>query len=1256
MATTGSSSAGVRRRLTLPEGADYVPMFGYDSDGELVVISPSRRGSVAAKDSGMAGSRRQIGGSYPRGGGRTFTREDNTTQIKQSYPRDGQVTRVKQNNRESLMTQDAEVKTNLVAAGKSLIQTDPPPRNKRLQKTSSVTRAAEAFEVVNDGEDIPVEDDDLREALPLLPPPLTLTRDNLTGLAMNSVASSSSGPSAPPLTESDIMNAETARGDRRGSDYADVTEGDRRVVGGPIGAEERSMHLPMRRFPLNNDLLWSSENNEKATRRPCESSQGDSRRSCEDSGASLKSSGGKEGASLKSSGGKEGASLKSSENDEGDSRRSSRNAEVSPLAPFEMVKAQQLKQTHASSAAEVADANINKERPIKTPLEHHRDRRLKKALEGLRRSLALPPNLGPTRRSGAEVSPAQAIEPSAGGMIERGSKESSVMSEEWIDGRIEEQRPDGMEEVLVDSDAAGHQYVGGQERANSRVAFETELALEEAVLRKLSPLKRAEVDMEAQKGKPKPSVRELMAEIQRARDMTRHLERRRVSESVSAAGQPVHVAKVEADWTALRSHLEPPSALPCRKCGASPSAAQAISSSLPGANKADEKPCSPMVDERPKGEVLPAYVWPLPIWMPPVSREDTKLAREESPRWTVRPSLPIAVMPNTVAYKTRPVMGLVGSKDVDISPRKPTEDRSTGDYRVTVSTVETQTPPIEPSGGDRPSSTSRERSPRAPAREMEPNQEGYHEVLRDRLWRGVAEGSGSSSKHSRENVVLVDGKIVSYNRETDPPPGHGRDIPPIHPSRPVQNAQPRGAEVISGPPVRPRVTTVKGNDHLVYAYRARVASCDYFLAGGFLRVGLGNSREIVWSSPITARIRWEVGDIITVVGVARPAPREIVVRLNNTFILDRTSIAEFPLPDDDMDLIPGSYSPSKAQRSTKDLRGGSFAPARGRLSTISEDVVDGLLSADDETCAAKYTSHASYPSYSAKLTATWSRIVPGEASLTLGNLVAISAINGMENTEIISPSEMMSQYLPMLGVERYGGPGILTTLAARMPFTLHEITKDAKSCEEALKALGDSIALNNQLYYADTPPAVDSKDFVAWALGSAVLQHKYMAQFTQHPQQATKCTTLGGLKTAEGVVHHTVLTGGWRNEIGRFEVTGFDKNDNKGNSLPLKTGWMKELNTLIWGDQIRHQRPLLTVDISNYKSMRDELVSSGGRCQKFLDFVAWELKHVERVSRQLLKYPKNVQNMTSNVVLAYIDSLEEIHKATDGASSSEDSD
>ncbi|KAF4756135.1 hypothetical protein FOZ62_021447, partial [Perkinsus olseni] len=34
-----------RRRLTLPEGEGYVPMFGYDSDGELVLVSPTQKRS-----------------------------------------------------------------------------------------------------------------------------------------------------------------------------------------------------------------------------------------------------------------------------------------------------------------------------------------------------------------------------------------------------------------------------------------------------------------------------------------------------------------------------------------------------------------------------------------------------------------------------------------------------------------------------------------------------------------------------------------------------------------------------------------------------------------------------------------------------------------------------------------------------------------------------------------------------------------------------------------------------------------------------------------------------------------------------------------------------------------------------------------------------------------------------------------------------------------------------------------------------------
>ncbi|KAF4757621.1 hypothetical protein FOZ63_018266, partial [Perkinsus olseni] len=629
-----------------------------------------------------------------------------------------------------------------------------------------------------------------------------------------------------------------------------------------------------------------------------------------------------------------------------------------------------------------------------------RDAELKKALETLRKSLAQPDSDRAYRRRHRDshnmtaqsdqrrLTDMQPVDRSQGNVHRVGSwtdRRGGIDegSETWQDGRLEEQVPLGTDDVLVDTDfSAGQQYDDdyhvcrdhGLGRSGSaakdhkgkappRRAFEKELALEEAVLRQLSPLKREGLGRPSVGEEPKTSVRQLMQDIENARGMTRRLEAASRVRPASNEGSPlvatekdsatrtadapkpvVHVAKVDADWSALVHPTKPSETTVCRACG-SPVASAArrpitqgstpikesslyvmAAEASPGANTIDRKPCTPPLPPTPataSAQEGTPYIWPVTTRVPVIFREDPIVVEESPSKFHLPvPSLPLptgSTLPHSGAYTAS--HGEVApserpSQVEAVSPmRRPTEDRSTGDHPITVSTVETQTAPIESTRAE-VTTESTERPQVSPLETEYVADTPYHEVLRDRLWRSVALATGGGN---REELVLVDGKIVSYNRETDPPVGHGGNIspgessPPWQPSigapKPTRSAKEmarsENREVVSGPPVKPKVTTVRGSSHLVYAYRARVTACDYRWTGGFLRVGLGNSEDILWGEPITTRIRWEVGDVITVVAVARPAPREIVVRLNDNFILARSVTGEFPFPEGEgMDLIP----------------------------------------------------------------------------------------------------------------------------------------------------------------------------------------------------------------------------------------------------------------------------------------------------------------------------------------------------------------
>ncbi|EER09120.1 hypothetical protein Pmar_PMAR024144 [Perkinsus marinus ATCC 50983] len=460
-------------------------------------------------------------------------------------------------------------------------------------------------------------------------------------------------------------------------------------------------------------------------------------------------------------------------------------------------------------------------------------------------------------------------------------------SEAWIDGRVEEQAPTVTDDILIDPDPS---------RESEVRSFEKELALEEAILQELTPLKREGPDEPLTRAAPKTSVRQLMQDIENARELTRRVEVARRWSAMNERTTPVkvrsplrptvHVASVGADWSALMETTNASQSEICRTCGSPVASAVNIpvveksshrgllysrSDTSPGANGIDKKPYTPPLPSPSTGAGRDApYVWPVSRKTPMLSREDP-IEEPSSPKlYLPVPTIPLptgSTLPQSGFYTGS--YGRVVSSSVASPPPRRTEDRSTGDCPVTVSTAETQTNPME-------LTTTREfAEPRleAAASRTTDYDTPYHEVLRDRLWRSAAHVTGG---HDREELVLVDGKIVSYNRESDPPVGHGGRTRQSTTGESRHTALSSTNEsVVSGPSVQPKVTTVRGNDHLVYAYRARVTACDWRAAGSFLRAGIGNSEDVLWGEPITTRIKWEVDDVITVVGVARPAPREM---------------------------------------------------------------------------------------------------------------------------------------------------------------------------------------------------------------------------------------------------------------------------------------------------------------------------------------------------------------------------------------------
>ncbi|KAF4666845.1 hypothetical protein FOZ61_009168 [Perkinsus olseni] len=970
-----------RRRLTLPEGEGYVPMFGYDSDGELVLVSPTQKrsgdGDAEVSESSLMS---RVGVTRPRS--HDLHTAGKLPSARQESAVTGGSTKSPLIPMARVVEKTSDANDNgQVAPELPLEIAEVTPSGHEAQATSVDSSASVAQQGGPDtilqrlDRILSLSEDDQKTAdFDGGPEALELTRDNLTGMVINTSASPSIagspdesprvGSEAAPPTDSDIMSAETARGER-----PRITADDG-ALQPRLSPERRSTvtgsgALQPRLSPERRSTVTGS--------RALQPRLSPERRSTVTGSGAFQPRLSPERRSTVTGSGALQPRL---------------NGEWSSTTTDD-----RLIEPRVSLSLDAPSPEGTTRKSLK-----ERDAELKKALESLRKSLAQPDSNTTYRRRHRDshssmtaqsdqirLTAMQPVDKPQGNVHrlgswtdQRGSIDES--SETWQDGRLEEQVPVGTDDVLVDTDfSGGQQYdddyhvypdhgLGRSESAAKdhkgkapRRAFEKELALEEAVLRQLSPLKRQGLGRLSAREEPKTSVRQLMQDIENAREMTRRLEAGRVR-SASNEGSPlvatekdsatrttdaprpvVHVAKVDADWSALVHATKPSEATVCRACG-SPvaSAARPITrgstpikeSSLyvraaeasPGANTIDRKPCTPPLPPTPATDSAQEgtpYIWPAATRVPVIFREDPIVVEESPSKFHPPvPSLPLptgSTLPHSGAYTAS--HGEVApserpSQVEAVSPmRRPTEDRSTGDHPITVSTVETQTAPIESTRAE-VTTESTERPQVSPLETEYVSDKPYHEVLRDRLWRSVAVATGGGN---REELVLVDGKIVSYNRETDPPVGHGGNISPGESSPPRQPsigaskltrsakemARSENREVVSGPPVKPKVTTVRGNNHLVYAYRARVTACDYRWTGGFLRVGLGNSEDILWSEPITTRIRWEVGDVITVVAVARPAPREIVVRLNDNFILARSVTGEFPFPDGEgMDLIP----------------------------------------------------------------------------------------------------------------------------------------------------------------------------------------------------------------------------------------------------------------------------------------------------------------------------------------------------------------
>ncbi|KAF4696418.1 hypothetical protein FOZ60_000875 [Perkinsus olseni] len=553
-----------------------------------------------------------------------------------------------------------------------------------------------------------------------------------------------------------------------------------------------------------------------------------------------------------------------------------------------------------------------------------------------------------------------------------------------------------------------------------------------------------------------------------------------------------------------------------------------------------------------------------------------------------------------------------------VSPmRRPTEDRSTGQARWKPEYV-----------GDTP----------------------YHEVLRDRLWRSVALATGGGS---REELVLLDGKIVSYNRESSPP-----RQPSIGASKLTRSAK-----------------EMARSDN-----REVVSESSSKAKRGFLRVGLGNSEDILWGEPITTRIRWEVGDVITVVAVARPAPREIVVRLNDNFILARSVTGEFPFPDGEgMDLIPKQ----RVSCTTTDLRDGApSTPGRTlqRAFTVGSEL-PGMPSAlprrshsvvmvalallmmelllpsamaafmrrkkklndrkvksahlpdsvgkqvqlvavnrmdlyDEPPAAAAATALEDEGDGPPPSTLTPNNNVDGDhspggySSVISGRkvntsdpdspfrftFVANSRTLNRPGVETLSHEDLLEDVLPELGVGPYPAQGL--------PFG----KVGPISCENELEAIRYIIARKNQFYAADFSQENGIKNegcLVPWAIGSLLLHRDFVGQFTEKKESEVKitsgnpeagshlqdpvCKISESFTYDDGSQSGVAVEAAWSGQKGRFEISSFIATDEQGTSTRANSDKIERLNSLIWGTPAAHQRPLLVLNLRNEGTATDEI-------------------------------------------------------------------
>ncbi|KAF4757640.1 hypothetical protein FOZ63_011701, partial [Perkinsus olseni] len=217
-----------RRRLTLPEGEGYVPMFGYDSDGELVLVSPTQKrsgdGHAEVSESSLT-SRVDVTRS------RDLHRAGELPSSRQESAVTGGSTESPLLPTARVVEKTSEAKDNgQVGPELPLESAEETPSGHEAQVASVDSSASVALQ----GPDTILqrldrilslsEDDQNTAVFDGGPEALELTRDNLTGMAINtsespSIAGSPDesprvGSEAAPPTDSDIMTAETARGER----------------------------------------------------------------------------------------------------------------------------------------------------------------------------------------------------------------------------------------------------------------------------------------------------------------------------------------------------------------------------------------------------------------------------------------------------------------------------------------------------------------------------------------------------------------------------------------------------------------------------------------------------------------------------------------------------------------------------------------------------------------------------------------------------------------------------------------------------------------------------------------------------------------------------------------------------------------------------------------------------------------------------------------------------------------------------------